>query len=156
MSEVGRETGKSVRDWEWLALIDHYHTAVAIREALREGDVEDAAQGLEELIDALSRSEERALESHLIRLMQHVIKWQVQPEKRSPSWVYTIREQRRQIRKLQRRYPRFTDRRIEEMLWEDCFAGGVNEAAKDMDREIVNPPSLSWQDVFEMDYRSES
>jgi hypothetical protein len=152
MSEVGKETKKSERDWQWLALTDHYHTAVAIREALKEGDVEDATQGLEELIDALSRSEERALESHLIRLMHHVIKWQIQPERRSPSWVYTIREQRRQIRKLQRRYPRFTDRRIEDMLWDDCLAGGVNEAAKDMDCDIPHPPVLSWQDVFETDY----
>ncbi|ETW97849.1 MAG: hypothetical protein ETSY1_21065 [Candidatus Entotheonella factor] len=150
------ETDKPVRDWEWLALTDHYHTALAIREALLEGDVEDAAEGLEELIDALSRSEERALESHLIRLIQHVIKWQVQPEKRSPSWVYTIREQRRQIRKLQRRYPRFTDCRIEEALWDDCLVGGLNEAGKDMDQDILNPPSLSWQDVFETDYHLES
>lgn len=156
MSESGRGTTKPGRDWEWLALTDHYHTAVAIREALREGDVEDATQGLEALIDALSRSEERALESHLIRLMQHVIKWHAQPEERSPSWVYTIREQRRQIRKLQRRYPRFTDRCIEEMLWDDCLVSGVNEAAKDMNRDIIDPPELSWQDVFESDYRLES
>ncbi len=61
------------RDWELLALTDHYHTAVAIRDALREEDVQDATQGLEELIDALSRSEERALESRLIRFIQHII-----------------------------------------------------------------------------------
>ena len=156
MSEGSMGSEKPGRDWEWLALTDHYHTAVAIREALREGDVEEAAQGLEELIDALSRSEERALESHLIRLMQHVIKWRAQPERRSPSWVYTIREQRRQIRKLQQRYPRFTDRRIEEMLWDDCFAGGVNEASKDMNQDIIDPPALSWQEVFETDYYVES
>jgi hypothetical protein len=65
------------RDWELLALTDHYHTAVAIHDALQEGDVQDATQGLEELIDALSRSEERALESRLIRLMQQIIKWHV-------------------------------------------------------------------------------
>lgn len=35
-----------MRDWEWLALTDHYHTAVAIREALREGDVEGSALSL--------------------------------------------------------------------------------------------------------------
>ncbi len=69
MSEVRKKTEKLDRDWELLALTDHYHTAVAIRDALREGEVEEATQGLEALIDALSRSEERALESHLIRLM---------------------------------------------------------------------------------------
>ena len=38
----------------------HYHTAVAIHEVFQAGDIEDAMSGLEELIDALSRSEERA------------------------------------------------------------------------------------------------
>ncbi len=106
------ESKSAGRDWELLALTDHYHTAVAIREALREGDVADATQGLEELIDALGRSEQRALESYLMRLMQHIIKWQVQPERRTPSWVTTIRNCRRQIERLQNRYPRFTDRFI--------------------------------------------
>ena len=43
-------------DWEELAITSHYNTAVAIREALQKGHVDDASVGLEELIDALSRS----------------------------------------------------------------------------------------------------
>jgi hypothetical protein len=54
-------------------------------------------QGLEELIDALSRSERRALESHLMRLMQHVITWKCQPDLRSRSWVNTIANARESI-----------------------------------------------------------
>jgi hypothetical protein len=54
---------------------------------------------------------------------------------------------------LQRRYPRFTDRRIRERLWEDCYAGGVNEAEAEMNQEIPNPPALGWEDVFEAEYR---
>ena len=42
------------------------------------------------------------------------------------------------------------------MLWEDCLVGGVNEAAKDMHRDIVAPPVLSGQNVFESDYQLES
>ncbi len=34
----------------------------------------EAILGLEELIDALSGADQRALEHHLIRLMQHIIK----------------------------------------------------------------------------------
>ena len=89
------EDTKPKVDWELLALTDQYYTAVAIRDALREGDVDGATEGLEELIDALSRSDERALESRLIRLMQHIITWKIHSERRSPSWVATIREQRR-------------------------------------------------------------
>ena len=142
-------------DWELLALTDQYYTAVAIRDALREGDVDGATEGLEELIDALSRSDERALESHLIRLMQHIIKGKVQPERRSPSWVATIREQRRQIQRLQRRSPRFTDRYIQDTLWADCYAGGLNEAAAEMNREHIEAIPLSWAEVFEIPYTLE-
>jgi hypothetical protein len=42
-------------DWQELATTSHYQTAVAVRNALREGNVDDATTGLEELIDALSR-----------------------------------------------------------------------------------------------------
>jgi hypothetical protein len=141
-------------DWEALASTSHYQTAVAIRNVLQAGDVAEATAGLEELIDALSRSDERALESYLIRLMQHIIKWQVQPERRSPRWVATIDEARRQIRKLQQRHPRFTDRYIREEAWEDAYAGGVNEAIRDLNRTIPNPPPLSWEEVFEREYRT--
>jgi hypothetical protein len=148
---MAEETKPKV-DWELLALTDHYYTAVAIRDALREGDVNSATEGLEELIDALSRSDERALESDLIRLMQHIIKWKVQPERRSPSWVATIREQRRQIRQLQSRYPRFTDHYIQARLWDDCYMGGLNEAAAEMNREHIEAISLAWDEVFETPY----
>ncbi len=144
------------RDWERLALTDHYHTAVAIHEALTAGDVPDAIQGLEELIDALSRSEQRALESYLMRLMQHVIKWHVQPERRSPSWIATIRNCRRQIARLQKRYPRFTDRLIQEQIWTDCLEDAHGEAAAEMNRIDVPWTALNWQDVFETDYQLEN
>lgn len=150
------ESKSAGRDWELLALTDHYHTAVAIREALREGDVADATQGLEELIDALGRSEQRALESYLMRLMQHIIKWQVQPERRTPSWVTTIRNCRRQIERLQNRYPRFTDRFILEQTWADCLEDAHGEAAAEMNRVEIPWTGLSWHDVFESVYQLES
>jgi hypothetical protein len=40
-------------------------------------------QGLEALIDALARTDRRALRSHLMRLMQPLIKWHHQPETHS-------------------------------------------------------------------------
>lgn len=150
------EDTKPKVDWELLALTDHYHTAVAIREALREGDVQDATQGLEELIEALSRSEQRALESYLMRLMQHIITWHVQPDRRTPSWVATIRNCRRQIGRLQHRYPRFTNRFIQEQAWADCLEDAHGETAAEMNRLEVPWTELSWQDVFETDYDLES
>lgn len=142
-------------DWEALASTSHYQTAVAIRDALHMGEFPEATAGLEELIDALARSDERALESYMIRLMQHIIKWHIQPERRSPSLVATIQEARRQIRKLQQRHPRFTDRYLREEAWDDAYAGAINEAVRELNRLIPHPPLLSWEDVFTHTYHVE-
>ena len=65
-------------NWQEQAASSHYQTAVAIRQELGAGHIEDAKAGIEELVDALSRADRRALKSHLVRLMAHVIKWQTQ------------------------------------------------------------------------------
>lgn len=136
--------------WQELATTSHYQTAVAVREALQKGDKDSAMQGLEELIDALARSDRRALRSHLIRLMQHVIKWCHQPEHRSRSWLATIRNARNEIAGLRADTPSLTRRVIEEM-WESCLEAAVYEAEGEMDLSLP-PLTLGWEDVFEIDY----
>ena len=140
------------RDWNLLATSSHYNTAVAVHEELHAGNVEGAITGLEELIEALSRSDERAIESYLTRLIQHIIKWTMQPERQTPSWVGTIRHTRRQIRKLQKENPRFTDDWIR-ARWDDLLEGAADEAQTDMGQEIDAPPPLTWNEVFEVEYR---
>jgi hypothetical protein len=106
--------------WQELAATSHYQTAVAVKQALQRGDMHDAILGLEGLIDALSRADQRALEHHLIRLMQHIIKWKVQPERRSRSWVAIIHNAREAIRELQEDTPSLTDDRIRQR-WDTCL-----------------------------------
>jgi len=50
-------------NWQNLSTASPYRTAVAIEQALEDGHIAEAALGLEALIDALSRSERRALKS---------------------------------------------------------------------------------------------
>jgi hypothetical protein len=52
-------------NWKELAIESHYQTAVTIKQELVKGDVEEAKIGIEELIEALGRSEKRALRSQL-------------------------------------------------------------------------------------------
>lgn len=137
-------------DWQELVTSSHYHTAVAVRNALQEGNVSDATLGLEELIDALSRSERRALESHLKRLMIHVIKWRVQPERRSRSWRSTILSARKEIERLQRRMPSLNRHVIEEE-WDELVELSHLEAEGETNLDI-SPLHLTWQEVFEDDY----
>jgi Domain of unknown function DUF29 len=50
-----------------------------------------------EEIETLGRSEKRAVKSHLIILLMHLLKWQYQPEHRSNSWKASIRNARREL-----------------------------------------------------------
>src|SRR5450432_3997469 len=94
--------------WQDLSATSHYQTAVAVEEALERGEIDDAKAGIQELIDALSRSEKRALRSQLIRLMLHIIKWKTQPERRSVSWCVSILSARREIEDIQEDTPSLT------------------------------------------------
>jgi hypothetical protein len=59
-------------------------------------DIENIAEELE----SMGRSDKREIESRLIVLMTHLLKWQVQVGFRSRSWSATIREQRNRIEDL--------------------------------------------------------
>ena len=108
--------------------------------------------GIEELTDALARADKRALESHLIRVMQPIIKWKMQPEQRSRSWIRSIRNGRKDIRKLQRDTPSLTDQLIRQQHWDDCLDSAMGEAEGDMDRDLP-PLTLTWQEVFDDEYQ---
>ena len=64
-------------------------------------DVENVAEELE----SMGRSDKRELDSRLEVLLMHLLKWQIQPNLRPPSWRGTIREQRRRIEKLCKESP---------------------------------------------------
>lgn len=51
-------------------------------------------ENLIEELEAMGRSEKRALESRIIVLLTHLLKWQYQPARRGKSWELTIKGQR--------------------------------------------------------------
>ncbi|MDZ8027768.1 MAG: DUF29 domain-containing protein [Nostoc sp. DedQUE11] len=53
-----------------------------------------------EEIETFGRRERQELRNRLGVLLGHLLKWKFQPEKRSNSWLGTIREQRIQIKLL--------------------------------------------------------
>lgn len=138
-------------DWQGLSATSHYQTALEIEDELEKGHIQEASAGLKELIEALGRSEKRALKSHLNRLMAHIIKWKTQPEKQSRSWVATIYNAREEIRDIQEETPSLTDEVIEE-IWEKCFQAAKREAEADMNQDS-SVSNLSWAEVFEDEYK---
>ncbi|WP_295392864.1 DUF29 domain-containing protein [uncultured Thiodictyon sp.] len=137
-------------NWQTLSTDSPYKTAVAIQEALQQGRIAEAGSGLEELIDALSKSEKRALKSQLVRLMLHIIKWQSQPERRSLSWVASIEDARDEIGDIREETPSLNARVIED-LWSKAFAMAKRNAEAEMGKRS-SVENLLWQDVFETVY----
>ncbi|CAK0763846.1 conserved hypothetical protein [Gammaproteobacteria bacterium] len=75
-------------------------------EIMRLGDLSkvDLENWMDE-IESMGASERRELESRIIVLLQHLLKWQFQPNQRSGGWLGTIDEQRTQLEILLRQSP---------------------------------------------------
>lgn len=73
------------------------HTLKLLREdKLSELDIPHLIEEIEDM----GRSEKRAVESNLVVILMHLLKYQYQPSKRSNSWKASIREHRRRLRRL--------------------------------------------------------
>ena len=65
---------------------------------LRQGRFSEVdLDNLVEELETMGRSEKSALESNLRVVLMHLLKYKYQPEKRTNSWRYTIREHRLRI-----------------------------------------------------------
>ena len=137
-------------NWQKLSSSSHYKTAIAVKNEIAIGNLTEASIGIEELIQALSRSEKRVLKSQLIGLMLHIIKWQSQPERRSLSWIASIKDAREEIIDIQEATPSLNNNVIEE-LWDKVFIIAKRDAQAEMGKKST-VTALSWQDVFEDDY----
>ncbi|PSO91197.1 MAG: DUF29 domain-containing protein [Cyanobacteria bacterium QS_3_48_167] len=62
-------------------------------------------ENLVEELESLARSERKELVNRLGKLLGHLLKWEYQPNHGSNSWVGTIREQRRHIKRLLQQNP---------------------------------------------------
>ncbi len=140
-------------NWLELSFTSPYQTAIAIQHELVIGNIQEAKHGIRELIDALGRSERRALRSQLIRLMIDVIKWHTQPEKRSRSWIASIYNAREEITDIQEETPSLTDSVIRQM-WEKSFRMAKRKAEGEMNRKVAIS-SLSWEEIFQAHYDKE-
>jgi hypothetical protein len=56
-------------------------------------------------LKCLAMSEEREIESRLMVLLQHLLKWEFQPDGRTKSWRASILEQRYRINRVIRKSP---------------------------------------------------
>ena len=141
---------KSKTDWEMMAINSHFQTAQAAQTLLQQGQTEEAKAALNELVEAMSRSERQAVKSQLTRLMLHIIKWKTQPNKRSRSWIVSILDARDAIEESQEEMPNL-NREFIESLWDQCFVKAKRKAEAEMNCKS-SISFLTWEEVFEEQY----
>lgn len=139
------------RDWEELTATSYYETMEAIQEAVDQNDLADARLGIHTLLDTMSQQLKSASFSQLVRLMKHILKWQLQPERRSVSWVTSIADAREEIEAIQATKPSL-NRAYFESVWDKAFLKAARQAENETGLSST-VPTLSWQTVFEDEYR---
>lgn len=104
---------------------------------------------LVEEVEAMGRSEKRAIESNLIILLIHLLKWQFQPNRRSDSWRYTIIEHRDRLHKYLADSPSLRPYLLE--VFAECYQRARRLAAAEtglkIDTYTVEPPFSSEEAV---------
>jgi hypothetical protein len=95
---------------------------------LREGRLDqlDVANLLEEIED-MGRSEKRAVEGNLVVLLTHLLKYRFRPGQRSSSWLGSIVEHRRRLRKLLKESPSLLP--VARRMFSECYADSCEQAA---------------------------
>ena len=103
-------------------------TARLLREGrFQEIDVEHVAEEIEDM----GKRDHDELLSRLTLIIQHLLKWTYQPEKRSKSWRSTIAVQRRDVARLFRRSP--SVRRNVTAAVAEVYRDSVEDAALETD-----------------------
>jgi len=85
-------TTSSLYDLDFYRWIQQQVAALRARQ-LSELDLDHLIEEME----AVGRSEKRSLVSSLSLVLMHLLKWQYQPDFRSKNWMFTIRNQRREV-----------------------------------------------------------
>jgi hypothetical protein len=138
---------------------DDYYTwineqVVLLRE--RRFDELDAENVAEELSD-LAKDEVAKLQSCLRVLLMHMLKWDQQPEHRTRSWIFSIREQRRRYARIMKQNPGLKTRINEarDLAYEDARDWAANETHL-LPREFPSECPYDWKDILERPFELDS
>lgn len=97
---------------------------------LRAGQLNDLdIANLIEEVESMGRSEKRELESRLVILLHHLLKWHFQPVRRGRSWQLTIKAQRIDFFKVLRDNPGLKPRLQQCLI--DAYQSAVIRASQE-------------------------
>ncbi len=112
----------------------------------------DLVNLIEEL-EAMVRSEKKSIRSNLRILLMHLLKYKYQSEKRTNSWLFTIREHRKRLRDDFKNSPSL--KRYFREVFEECYQDARELAADETGLSInifpVESP-FSQENTLNPDY----
>lgn len=106
---------------------------------------------LQEYLTDMARRDRREVESRLVVLLAHVLKWTYQPEQRPRSWHATIIEQRQELARLANRG---VLRKHAEAVLPDVYAEAVERAVAETGLAVESFPG-ECPYIFEQLLRSD-
>ncbi len=123
-------------------------------ESLRSGHLEalDVIYLAEEIED-MGKRERRAVESNLVVILLHLLKYRYQPEERSSSWLGSIQEHRRRLRRIFADSPSL--RQYGDRIFLECYLDARIQASAEtgLSQDIFPEKSLySYEQVLDSDY----
>jgi hypothetical protein len=123
---------------------DYYLWIQQTLQVLQSGEFSELdAKNLSEEIEDMGISQKNSLESNLIVLLIHLLKWKYQPEQRSGSWKGSIREHRRRILKSFKDSPSL--KRYFAEIFEECYQEAREQAS---DQTGLSPENFPGQCPF--------
>ena len=110
-------------------------------------------KNLIEEVNSLGKSDRRAMRSYLVNLLSHLLKWHYQPQRRSRSWINTIRNARNNMTELIEDSPSL--RRYREEVFDQVYQKAREEASFETLLSLeVFPLScpFSEEEIYEKEY----
>jgi len=106
-----------------------------------------------EEIESMGRSEKRELQSRLIKLLLHLLKWKFQPSRKSRSGTLSIDEQRIQFLDVLKENPSLKPR-LNDIL-EDAYRLAIVKAAKETKlskKDFPNSCPWNWEKIMDSEF----
>lgn len=138
------------RDWDELTATSYVDTVEELQTTLAEQDYEQLSEGLQTLLTSMSQELKRALRSQLSRLMMHIVKWKIQPEKQSGSRAVSILDACENIDEIMQEKPSLNRRFVLE-IWDRTVQQAIRKAEEETQCR-TELSMLTWQEVFEDEY----
>ncbi|MBW4577578.1 MAG: DUF29 domain-containing protein [Aphanothece sp. CMT-3BRIN-NPC111] len=116
-------------------------------------------ENLLEELESLGRSDKRELENRLTVLLEHLLKlvyWKEERENNTRGWANTIKEQRRQIKKLLKSSPSLKPFLLE--AFAECYSDARVDTADNSGLSLETfpeQPPFSFEQVLNSDYLPE-